>query len=291
MDKKITVLIQAYNEQEEIVECIKSARLLSNTIIVVDTESADETAQLAKKNGTHVFSFPYTRYVEPARNFGIEKVKTEWVFLLDVDERITEELAGEIAEILHRHSPATRAVQGDPSTHPVRSGQAPPSISELREGMQDITHYKLRRKNIFAGKKWLQHGGWNSATDYQTRLIKKSAFKEWPQAIHSTPIIEGEAGLLKESLLHYFHKNLETMVAKTAVYEDVESDLLFKANKPVITATFFRKFLGELYRRLYKWQGYRDGTLGVIESIYQAFSKTITYLFLYEKYHEKNSHR
>ena len=103
--------------------------------------------------------------------------------------------------------------------------------------------------------------------------------------------MEGQTGLLKEPLLHYFHKNLETMVAKTAVYEDVESDLLFKAGKPVSTATFFRKFLGELYRRLFKWQGYRDGTFGVIESIYQAFSKTITYLFLYEKYHEKNSNR
>lgn len=284
MDKKITVLIQAYNEQEEIVECIKSARLLSDEVIVVDTESTDKTVQLAKENGAEVFSFPFSRYVEPARNFGIEKVKTEWVFLLDVDERITEDLAGEIVEILIR---LERKVQDDTS---VTQGD-PPSLSELREGKQDITHYKLRRKNIFAGKKWLQHGGWNSATDYQTRLIKKSAFKEWPRAIHSTPIIEGEAGLLKEPLLHYFHKNLETMVAKTAVYEDVESDLLFKAGKPVSTATFFRKFLGELYRRLFKWQGYRDGTLGVIESIYQAFSKTITYLFLFEKYHEKNSHR
>ncbi len=284
MDKKITVLIQAYNEQEEIVECIKSARLLSHTIIVVDTESTDKTVSLAKEQNVTVHSFPYSRYVEPARNFGIEKVKTEWVFLLDVDERLTEELAGEIVGILIRHG---RKVQDDKG---VAQGD-PPSLSELREGKQDITYYKLRRKNIFAGKKWLQYGGWNSVTDYQTRLIKKSAFKEWPQAIHSTPIIEGEAGLLKEPLLHYFHKNLETMVAKTAVYEDVESDLLFKAGKPVSTATFFRKFLGELYRRFFKFQGFRDGTLGVIESVYQAFSKTITYLFLYEKYHEKNSNR
>lgn len=270
MDKKITVLIQAYNEQEEIVECIKSARLLSQTIIVVDTESTDKTADLARKNGAEVFSFPFARYVEPARNFGVEKVKTEWVFLLDVDERITGKLAEEITETLLRQ-PADQGDAGSPQGN--------------------ITHYKLRRKNIFAGKKWLQHGGWNSATDYQTRLIKKSAFKEWPQAIHSTPVVEGKSGLLKEPLLHYFHKNLETMVSKTAVYEDIESDLLFKASKPVSTATFFRKFLGELYRRLFKWQGFRDGTLGVIESIYQAFSKTITYLFLFEKYHEKNSHR
>lgn len=288
MDKKITVLIQAYNEQDEIIDCIKSARLLSDRIIVIDTESADKTVVLAKENGAEVFSFPFARYVEPARNFGIEKVKTEWVFLLDADERITEKLAGEIVQILKQAMPAGRQVQDDVVGAQEDTGN---SQDETGNFQSDITHYKLRRKNIFAGKKWLQHGGWNAATDYQTRLIKKSGFKEWPQAIHSTPVVEGQAGLLNEPLLHYFHKNLETMVAKTIIYEDIESDLLFKANKPVSTSTFFRKFLGELYRRLFKWQGYRDGTLGIIESIYQAFSKTITYLFLFEKYHEKNSHR
>ena len=41
--------------------------------------------------------------------------------------------------------------------------------------------------------------------------------------------------------------------------------------------------LAEFYRRLIKGLGFMDGAYGVIESIYQAFSKTITYLFLYEK--------
>lgn len=256
MDKKITVLIQTYNEENQIEECIKSARLLCSTILVIDTESTDKTPELAKKMGATVFSFPFNRYVEPARNFGISKVQTEWVFLLDADERITEELRDEILQL---------------------------------EG--SVTHYKLRRKNIFAGKKWLQYGGWYSKEDLQTRLIKKSAFREWPTAIHSTPKIDGEAEILTSPLLHYFHTDLKSMVAKTAVYEDVESDLLFEAKKPVSTSTFFRKFIGELYRRLIKWQGFRDGTLGVIESVYQAYSKTITYLFLYEKYHEKSSDR
>ncbi len=261
MESKITVLIQTYNEEAEIEECIKSARILSESLIVVDMQSTDKTVEKARKLGATIYSYPFSRYVEPARNFGIEKVKTEWVFLLDCDERITKELSEEIRDSI-------AALQND-----------------------KITHYKLRRKNIFAGKKWLQFGGWNSKNDFQTRLIKRSAFKEWPKAIHSTPVIEGEGGFLHEPFLHYFHKDLESMVAKTAVYEDIESDLLYKAHKPVSTQTFFRKFLGELYRRLFKWQGFRDGTLGIIEAVYQAFSKTITYLFLYEKYHEKNTDR
>src|SRR3989344_2767121 len=259
METKITVLIHTYNEANEIVECIESAKLLTDIIVLVDMESTDDTVEIAKKEGADVYSFPFSRYVEPARNFGIEKIKTEWVFLLDADERMTGELAEEI-------------------------------LKRVQDDERAETHFKLHRKNIFAGKKWLKYGGWNSTSDYQTRLIKKSVFVNWPKAIHSTPEINGEAGSLKEPLLHYFHKDLETMVTKTTVYEDIESDLLFQAHKPVSTSIFFRKFLGELYRRLFKWQGFRDGTLGVIESIYQAYSKTTTYLFLYEKNHEKTSH-
>ena len=73
------------------------------------------------------------------------------------------------------------------------------------------------------------------------------------------------------------------LILQILVPEDIEADLLLKAGKQVKTLTFFRKFLGELYRRLIKNFGFLDGEIGIIESIYQAFSKTITYIYLYEK--------
>jgi hypothetical protein len=97
-------------------------------------------------------------------------------------------------------------------------------------------------------------------------------------------------GYLHESFLHLFHGNLETMVKKTLVFEDIESNLLFKANKSVTTVTFFRKFFGELIRRSVVRAGFLDGTIGIIESIYQAYSKTITYLLLYEKKNRRPLH-
>lgn len=245
----ITVLIQVYNEEQNIEDCIKSAHLLTNTIVAIDTESTDSTSDLLKKADVELFSFPNHLYVEPARKFGIDKVKTPWLFILDADERITKELAKEILETI------------------TNTG---------------YTHFKVPRKNIFGGKKWLQYGGWSP--DYQMRLIKKEALKDWPERIHSTPIIEGQCGYLEESFLHYFHPNLTQMATKTIVYENIEANLLYVAKRKVNTFLFFRKFLGELFRRLIKNKGYKDGTYGVIESIYQAFSKTITYLFLYEKY-------
>lgn len=244
----ICVVITAYNEEKNIADCIKSAQMLTKNIIVVDTESTDKTAVIAGKLGATVFKFSRHPYVEPSRDFAVSKAEGDWVLILDPDERVSAKIAKEIKTIISKTT---------------------------------ITHFKIPRKNIFAQKKWLEHGGWSP--DDVIRLIKKPAFVNWPSAIHSTPMINGEAGHLKNPLIHYFHSNIESMVAKTTVFEDIDSNLLYKAKKPANTIIFFRKYLGELWRRLFKSFGFMDGSYGIIESLYQAYSKTITYLMLYEK--------
>lgn len=248
MANTITVVIQTHNEEASIAECIESVILFTDSIVVVDTESTDRTVEIAKKYEVEVYTFPFSRYVEPARQFGIEKSPTDWVFLLDADERISDRLAAEIHQ----------------------------NISS-----QPYTYYKIPRQNVFAKKLWLKHGGW--WPDHQIRLIYKPSFKEWPARIHSTPVIEGTMGYLQNPFTHYFHGNVEKMVEKTILYEDIEADLLVSADRPVSTGIFFRKFFGELFRRLIQNRGYMDGTVGILESVYQAFSKTITWLFVYEK--------
>lgn len=272
MKSEITVVINTYNEENNIVECIKSAKLLTDDIILIDTGSTDGTVSIARKMRVTTYDFPRSFYVEPSRKFAIDKAQGEWIFILDADERVTEELAREIHGTLDsQRDPAKR----DDTT------------SLKLRGAGIITYYKIPRKNIFGGKKWLRYGGWYP--DHQIRLIKKDAFIDWPKQIHSTPKIVGEMGYLKEHFLHLFHPNLTNMVSKTAIFEEIESELLFKAGKTCRTRTFFRKFLGELYRRMFKKLGFLDGTIGIIEAIYQAYSKTITYLFLYEK-NKKSCH-
>ena len=248
MTNQITVIIHTFNEEQNIGVAIDSAFLITSNIIIVDMQSTDRTIEITKNKDCQVYSFPHHAYVEPAREFGIDKTQTEWVLILDADERITPELAQEIKLAIKT------------STH---------------------SHYKISRKNIFAGKKWLRHGGWYP--DDVIRLIKRNAFQSWSKQIHSTPQIKGTQGYLKNPLVHLFHPNLENMVDKTIIYESIESELLYTAGRKSGTTIFFRKYFGELYRRLIEKLGFLDGTYGVIESLYQAYSKTITYLILYEK--------
>jgi len=246
--KDITILIFTHNEEKNIRKCLASARILTKNIIVIDSQSTDKTVRILKEEKVKFYSFPYQRYVEPAREFGIKKASTSWVLILDADERITQPLS-----------------------------------SEIKEKIKDekFSFYFIPRKNIFINH-WLKHGGW--WPDFQIRLINKKYFLSWPKQIHSTPKIKGEGGYLNNPLLHFFHGDLEAMVEKTAIFEEIEADLLYNASKKANVFIFFRKFFGEFWRRFFKSFGFLDGNIGIIEAIYQAFSKTVTYLFLYEKY-------
>ena len=250
-----TIIIHTRNEERNIEDCINSAKLLTEEIMLIDMESTDKTVEIARNLKVLVSNFPRSHYVEPAREFGISQSKTDWVLILDADERITKELTDEIKSV-------------------IRNSQ--------------FSNYKIPRKNIFGNPPaggWLKYGGW--WPDYQIRLVNKKYFIRWPKRIHSTPQIKGDFGYLENPLIHYFHGDLTSMVKKTVIFEDIESNLLLKAKKTSGTKTFFRKYLAELYRRLIKNLGFLDGPFGIIESIYQAFSKTITYLFLYEKQNKK----
>lgn len=249
MASPISVLIYAHNDEKNIECCLIGARLITSHILLINIGSTDNTASLAKKFGAQVITLKPTEYVELVRMAGIKNTNTEWIFILDSDEVVTEELADEIRQIIN--------VSPTP------------------------THFRVPRKNIFGKSKWLKHGGW--WPDAQIRLIKRAALIDWPSIIHSTPQIMGDCSSIKEPLIHYSHGDFAQMVRKTIKFEGTESDLLHNAGRKVNTLIFFRKFFGELFRRLIKERGFMDGNEGFAESIYQAYSKTVTYLMLYEK--------
>jgi glycosyltransferase involved in cell wall biosynthesis len=94
----ISVVIITKNEEANISGCIRSARLLSNDVIVVDSGSVDGTIHIAKAEGAVVISTPWKGYGY-SRNLGADAAANDWIFALDADERITPELVTSIANL------------------------------------------------------------------------------------------------------------------------------------------------------------------------------------------------
>jgi glycosyltransferase involved in cell wall biosynthesis len=99
----ISVLILTYNEEIHIERCINNAKKIASSIYVVDSFSNDKTVEIAESLGAVVFQNKWENNYARQFNWGINQLpkNTEWVFRLDADEYLTDELIQEINQKLH----------------------------------------------------------------------------------------------------------------------------------------------------------------------------------------------
>lgn len=92
-------LVRARNEARWIGRCIASLRLLCDAIIVMDDNSADDTAEIAHENNAHVLATPFTDFNETRdKNWLYDTAMQafpghQWVVMLDGDEELTANAA------------------------------------------------------------------------------------------------------------------------------------------------------------------------------------------------------
>ena len=181
------------------------------------------------------------------RNLGAKKAKNEWLFYVDADETVTPELKEMIMKV-------------------IPSGE--------------FAAYAIPRRNIFLGHE-MHWGGWRP--DYVVRLIRKDKLEGWKGELHEQPKITGTICHLREPLIHESHRNLTDMVEKTNEWSEIEAKLLYKSGHPKMNIfRFFTAGFREAWYRGVVKLGFLDGTVGVIEIIYQTFSRLITYSKLWE---------
>jgi len=104
----LSIVIPAFNEERLIERCLQSisASLMANftpgftsEIIVVDNNSTDNTANLAKQAGAQVVFEPINQ-IGRARNAGAAEATGDWLLFLDADSLLTPELLGDIMRLI-----------------------------------------------------------------------------------------------------------------------------------------------------------------------------------------------
>ena len=248
---KISVIILTKNAENLLADCIESVSFCDE-IIVIDDDSTDRTVDLAKRLGARV-EIPKSQSENFAekRNLGIKKAKSKWILYIDADERVSSELKASILEVVNGRK-------------------------------SDFQAYRIHRKNFYFG-----NHEWPFIESLE-RLFEKSALNNWHGQLHETAVVKGEIGELNGYLLHYTHRDLTSMVNKTISWSKIEAELRFNANHPPMTWWRFpRVMITAFYNSYIKQKGYKAGTAGLIESIYQSFSMFITYARLWEMQKKK----
>jgi glycosyltransferase involved in cell wall biosynthesis len=124
----VSVVVLTFNEELNLAACLDSVRSWAAQIFIVDSGSTDATVGIAEGRGatvlTHAFETHAKQWQWALTTLPIE---TDWVLGLDADQRVTPELAQQIADLLSRDTRAAGVF--------------------------------VRRRQIFRGK-WIRFGGY-----------------------------------------------------------------------------------------------------------------------------------
>ena len=189
----IVGLILTFNEEINIVECMKSLSFCDK-ILVFDSFSTDKTKQLALGFGADFLERKFDNYSNQ-RNAAIESIPEEfdWILMIDADEIIPTDLQKEIAEVITANSPVSMCL--------------------------------VRRKDFFL-KKWLKH-----SSGYPTwfpRLFKNGDVIV-AREINEEYTTTGEKKYLTNHLIHYpFNKGIKSWLNRHNEYSSMESRVLIK---------------------------------------------------------------
>lgn len=139
--RQLDVIILTLNEERNLPDCLASLGELECNVYVVDSGSTDNTVALARAAGAGVYVNKFESYGQQ-RNWALNNLPltSEWLLNLDADERLTPELAVEIA-------------------------------ATVAQSPTDFDGFRLRRRTVFMGR-WIRYGG--HYPNYQLRLFRRS---------------------------------------------------------------------------------------------------------------------
>jgi glycosyltransferase involved in cell wall biosynthesis len=244
---RVSAIVITYNEEKNIERCLKSIQW-ADEVIVVDSFSTDRTAELTRKYTAHIISHAYDGEV-PQRQRGFAEASGEWLFWIDADEEVSEELKQSIL-------------------HTVNS-------SDAHDG------YYLSRKASVLGK-WIEHGGW--FPDWQFRLVKKEKIVPEYQEIHGGFTTNGTKGKLEGILYHYTYATIAEYLRKMNDQTSLHVSNKLK-DDPQINVGVNKLVLSPLsyfLRMFFVQKGYKDGMHGFLLACYSALYTMLMYAKTWE---------
>lgn len=241
---KISALLITYNEERNIQKFLDEA-WYADEIIIVDSESTDRTAEIAKKHPKVTFITRKFDNFTSQKNFAIDQARNEWVTFFDADERISKSLIFEM-------------------------------IEEIKKENADA-FFVFRR--FYFMEKYIKRSGWQN--DKAIRLFKKSLNRYGEgRLVHELIDTKGKIKFLNNRLDHYSYHSVEEYDRKLTQYSILRAKELFKKGlKPNVFHFWVKPWFRFVHHYILRL-GVLDGGEGYIISKLHAHHVFKRYLFL-----------
>ena len=115
------------------------------------------------------------------------------------------------------------------------------------------------------------------------RLFKKKELIRSKGKVHESPEINGEFGYAKNPIKHLTARTVAKMLEKSVKWAKIEADLYSKKPYPKVTIfkvtkAMVKEFTGRYIIKL----GFLDGTIGLIQAIFQSLHTAMILTYLWE---------
>lgn len=270
----VSIIVPVREEAENLPRCLDCVKW-ADEIFVVDSQSADATAEVAEARGAKVVQFDFNGTWPKKKNWALENLpfKNEWIFILDADEVLPPEAEEEFAQ----------------------------AIANAGE----VAGFWINRRFMFMGK-WLRHSYY---PNWNLRLFRHSLgryekltgadTRSGDNEVHEHVIVQGPTGRLRCEMDHYAFPSVEVFIEKHNRYSNwearVSADRQLSGSAAQISSGHagrrrklkqlsqhlpFRPLLRFLY--IYIWQkGFLDGREGYyfarLHALYEFLSVAKTY--------------
>src|ERR1044072_9014454 len=101
---KISATIITLNEESNIKAACESVAW-ADEIVVIESQSTDAAREIAEACGARVITIPWPGF-GAQKQFAVEQAQHEWIFSLDADERVSDELKKSIESLKQKPDPA-----------------------------------------------------------------------------------------------------------------------------------------------------------------------------------------
>jgi glycosyltransferase involved in cell wall biosynthesis len=245
----ISAVMCVRNEEAQLAECLAGLGFASEIVIVLD-RSTDNSKAIAESFGARIVEGTFEREGE-RRHAGIDAALGHWIFEIDADERVTPELAAEIARTAQASTASRHLIPVD----------------------------------NFIGDRLVRYG-WGAAfgKGAYVGLFRKGT-KTWGnQRVHPKLTLTGDAGeRLASPLKHYVDRDISEMIARLDRYSTLRARDLREHWKQTGTVDeTFGKNISRIFGRFYKcyWRrkGYREGRWGFLIALMAGFYPILSYL-------------